>query len=790
MFKNFFKIAFRNIVRHKGYSIMNVVGLAIAVSVFSVILLFIKSELSYDQHHEKGDNIYRVVEIQIDEGFGKNHVSWTMGPLAAALKSDFPEVINATRLSNGDQAYCKINNQEFFEENICYADQDLLSMFTIPLIAGDPKSALTEPQSVMIREEIAKKYFGDENPVGQSIQIRDSQYQITGVMKKDEHPSHMKYNILISYATFGPEEYSSWFSNNMSTYILLQEGTSVTDFEKKLPDFLMGYRKIENGWQNKLQMVLQPLKKIHLQSEHILFDCHNYNRGNMTNIQIFSAIALLIILIACINFTNLTTAKATQRTKEISVRKTCGSNRGQLITQFWFESILLSAVSFLITLTLIHLWLPIMNSLLAENLKFRVIDYFSLFSINVLVGIIAGWYPAFYLSKFDSLQILKKFKNTGASAIHLRKSLVLIQFSIAILLIVSTIVIYNQRHFIQTKDLGYNKENIVYINLSGEQERSNLDLLKSEFAKNPNILGVAATSKPNGGGLGQSTFSLKERPDLHMMMEMGSIDYNFITTMDMKITRGRNFSREIPSDDSNSALINEAAAEKFGLTDLIGKQFSFETWGVESPRIIGVVKNFHFYSLHEEIKPLVFMMAPRHYYSMVVRLAPDDIQGSINFMNSAWSKIIPNRPFNFTFLDQRLDQQYHAEENMNRLFLYFSALAIFISCLGLLGLSAYASEQRTKEIGIRKVLGASHIGLVSMLSQEFTKWVLLANLIAWPLAYFAMHKWLENFAYRIDLTIWPFLLSGLIALMIALSTVSWQAVRAAVANPIQSLRYE
>ena len=769
---------------------MNVVGLAIAVSVFSVILLFIKSEFSYDQHHEKGDNIYRVVEIQIDEGFGKNHVSWTMGPLAAALKSDFPEVINATRLSNGEQSYCEINNQEFFEENICYADQDMLSMFTIPLLAGDPKSALTEPHSVIIREEIAKKYFGDENPIGQSIQIQDAQYQITGVMKNDEHHSHMKYNMLIPYTTFGSEEYASWFSNNMSTYIMLKEGVSVTDFEKKLPDFLKGYREIENGWQDKLQMYLQPLKKIHLQSGHILFDCHNYNRGDMTNIQLFSAIALLIILIACINFTNLTTAKATQRTKEISVRKTCGSNRGQLITQFWFESILLSVVSFLITLTLIHLWLPIMNSLLSENLDFKIGDYFFLFLINIFVGIIAGWYPAFYLSKFDSLQILKKFKNTGASAIHLRKLLVLIQFSIAILLIVSTIVIYNQRQFIQTKNLGYNKENIVYINLSGEQERSNLDLLKSEFTKNPNILSVAATSKPNGGGMGQSTFSLKERPDLHMMMEMGSIDYDFITTMDMEITQGRNFSREIPSDDGNSVLINEAAAEKFGLTDLIGKQFSFETWGVESPKIIGVVKNFHFYSLHEEIKPLVFMMAPRHYYSMVVRLSPNDMQGSIHFMNSVWDKIIPNRPFNFTFLDQRLDQQYRAEEKMNRLFLYFSALAIFISCLGLLGLSAYASEQRTKEIGIRKVLGASHIGLISLLSQEFTKWVLLANLIAWPLAYYVMHNWLQSFAYRIELSVWPFILSGLLALLIALLTVSWQAIRAAITNPIKSLRYE
>ena len=790
MFKNYCKIAFRNFIRHKGYSIINVIGLAIAVSVFSVILLFIKNEFSYDRYHENGDNIYRVVEIQIDEGFGKNHVSWTMGPLAATLKADFPEVIKATRLSNGDQAYCEINNQEFFEENICYADQDMLTMFTIPLLSGDPKSALAEPNSIIIREEIAKKYFGNESAIGQSIKIRDALYQITGVMKQEKHHSHMKYNMLISYATFGPEKYNSWFSNNMSTYVMLQEGTSTADFENKLPDFLNKYHKVENGRKNNLQMYLQPLKNIHLHSKHILFDCHNYNRGDLTNIQIFSAIALLIILIACINFTNLTTAKATQRTKEISVRKACGSNRGQLISQFWIESILLSFASFLVTLLFVQLWLPILNSLLTESFNFKTIDYITLFSMNILVGIVAGWYPAFYLSKFQSLQILKKFKNTGASTIHLRRLLVLIQFSISILLIVSTIVIYNQRQFIRNKDLGYARENIIYIDLSGEEARSNLDFLKNEFTKNPNVLSAAATSKPNGGGLGQSTFSLKELPDLHIMMEMGSIDYDYITTMDMKVIQGRNFSRKMPSDNKSAVLINEAAAKKLKFKNPIGKQFTFETWGIDSPVIIGVVKNFHFYSLHEEIKPLVFMMSPKHYYSMVVRLAPSDIQGSIHFMKTVWEKTVPNRPFKFTFLDQQLDQQYRTEENMNQLFLYFSVLAIFISCLGLLGLSAYASEQRTKEIGIRKVLGASPAGLVSMLSQEFTKWVLLANMIAWPVSWVIMNRWLQDFAYRIKIGWWVFALAGALALIIALLTVSGQAIRAATANPVESLKYE
>lgn len=790
MFKNYCKLAIRNFIRHKGHSTINVLGLAIAVSVFSVIFIFIKNEYSYDSQHKNGNNIYRMVEIQIGKGFGRNHVSWTMGPLAAALKADFPQVVYATRLSNGEQSYCQINGQEFFEENICYADQDMLSMFSIPFLLGDPKSALTEPNSIVIREETAKKYFGDENPIGQNIEIHDALYQITGVIKNEEHRSHMKYNMLISYATFGPEHYNSWFSNNMSTYIMLQEGASAADLEKKLPDFLKTYREVENDWKDNLQMYLQPLKDIHLHSNHILFDCHNYNRGDITNVQIFSVIALLIILIACINFTNLTTAKAIRRSKEISVRKACGSSRNQLIHQFWSESILLSVIAFLLTVLFIQLWLPILNSLLADKLNFKIVDYFNLFFMNILVGIIAGWYPAFYMSKFQPHQLFKKFKSTSASGNNLRKALVLVQFTISIFLIISTIVIYNQRRFIQTMDVGYNKENVVFIDLTSQQGRASLDLLKNEFTQNPNIISTAATSKPNGGGLGQSTFTLEGLPDIHILMEIGSIDYDYIETMDMTIAQGRNFSREMPSDAERAVLVNEAAVEKFGLHDPVGKRFAFEAWGIKSPMIIGVVKNFNFYSLHEEIKPLIFGIIPQNYNYMVVRIAPTDIQSTVNFMQTTWEKIVPSRPFKFSFLNQRLDQQYRVEENMNRLFLYFSILAIFISCLGLLGLSAYASEQRTKEIGVRKVLGASYIGLVSMLSQEFSKWVLFANLVAWPLAYIAMHRWLQNFAYQTKISWWMFVAAAAVALVIALVTVSFQTIRAARTNPVEALKYE
>ncbi len=790
MFKNYFKIALRNFMKYKAYSIINVVGLATAISVFSVIFIFIKNELSYDQHHQHGDQVYKVIEIQIGKGFGTNHVSWTMGPLAAALKADFPEVEYATRLSDGNQHYCQIGDKEFLEYHICHADPDLLAMFTIPLIMGDSKTALNEPNSVIIRQEIAKKYFGNGNPLGQTITVNNQLFKITGVLEDEHHRSHMKYNMLLSYSTLNPEDLSLWFSNRLATYIMLRDGTTSRDVEKKLPEFLMKYRQIENDWEENLQMYLQPLKKIHLYSQHILFACHNFNRGNINNVIIFSAIALLIILIACINFTNLSTARASQRTKEIGIRKVCGSNRRQLISQFWGESILLSLGAFLLVVVLIECWMPVLNSLLNESLTLHTGDYFSIFMVTLVVGMFAGWYPALYMSQFQPTDVLKKFSKSGSNISNLRKFLVIAQFTISIFLITSTIVVFNQRQYIQNKDLGYNKENILCINLAGEEGRSKLELLKNELNKHNNIVSVAATSRPGGGGLGQSTFSLAEKPDQSVLMEIGSIDVDYIPTMGMTITAGRNFSEEFVSDNDLAIIINESAVEKFGVDDVIGKRFKDETWGGKIPIIVGIVKNFHFYTLHEEIRPFVFGMNPDYYRSLIVNVKPYDIQATINYMKDVWNKLVPSRPFQYWFLDESLENQYRVEENMNRLFLYFSAFAIFISCLGLLGLSAFAASQRTKEIGIRKVLGAPVMGLISMLYQEFTKWIVLANLFAWPIAYFVMSNWLQNFAYRIDMSWWMFALAGGLALVIALLTVSWQALRAATANPVKALRYE
>jgi putative ABC transport system permease protein len=784
MFKNYLKVALRNIRQHKGYSLINIVGLAVGIACCILILLWVQDELSFDSFHKNGDKIYRVLQdVHLDRD-----VTWAInqGPLGPALKEDIPEIVNFTR---GTARRFRIKyDDKRFDEIVEFADPSLFEMFDFPLVKGDPKKALTDPHSIVISEDMAVKYFGSEDPLGKVLNA-DDQYDfvVTGILAKVPHNSHLRPQFIIPFV-FGRElEYTvdQWGNSQFTTYVMLKKGASLAAVEKKIARFLDDKPTLEKG----TILRLQPLTRIHLYSN---FEFDRFGRGDIKYIHIFSITAFFVLLIACINFMNLATARSATRAREVGMRKVVGAKRSGLIRQFFTESVFIAFAALVLAILLVELLLPVFNALAGKEM---ILNLFSnptiligILGITIFTGLISGSYPALLLSSFRPIKVLKGKFEPGKSKSLSRKVLVVTQFSLALIMIIGTLIVYQQLDYMKSRKLGYNKENLVYVWMRGDFLKK-YDAIKTGLLENPNILSVtrSATLPTYGNVFSNSKWRWKgQNPKEEVLMHGNFVGYDYFKTFGMKITKGRSFSKEF-STDQTAVVLNEEAVKRMGVTSPIGMEL-FNGDGKFT--IVGIVKNYNFRSLHKEIEPLVLIFAPENCDGLIARIKSEDISSTIGFIEKKWNEFSSEYPFSYGFMDQRLDRLYRAEQRVGTLFKYFTLLTIFVSCLGLFGLASFMTERRTKEIGIRKVLGASVSRITFMLSNEFTRLVLMANVIGWPIAYWAMKNWLQNFAYRTTIGFEVFILGGILALIISWLTISYQAIKAALANPVEALRYE
>ncbi|MGD8539047.1 MAG: ABC transporter permease [Candidatus Aminicenantes bacterium] len=801
MLKSYLKSTFRNLKRQKTQSTINILGLAIGLSCCILIFLFVRDELSYDKFHENHDRIYRVTRRWLNEdGAVSLHLGFVAPPIGPLLKNDFPEIEQAVRFI-GTGGMLVSHEDTYFEENLFFfAEEHLFDVFSINMTKGDPATALADPMTIVITEEIARKYYGSEDPIGSTMRIaargQAADLKVTGVVESFPHNSHFHADFLASFKTYeaivGDDEMQSWSSNNYATYILMAKNYDIRLLEQQLDPFID--RHMDEGRSKTTQLVLQPLTDIHLHSH---LDSELESNSDISYVYIFSVIAFFVLMIAAINFMNLSTARSSHRAKEVGLRKVVGANRLQLIKQFLSESFLTVLAGLAVAVILVELLLPRFNQFLGRELSLNLLGNVALLVglifVAVIVGVVSGLYPAFFLSSFQPAAILKGAKEQKRRKLSLRSTLVVFQFAISIVLIICVGVVTSQLKYIRNINLGFNEEQVVVLP-SSSRIRGQLESVKTQLYENPNIISVSAATRVPSGRLldaaGARVIWGDESERINFMIAFLRVDHDYIPTFGMEMAAGRNFSREMPTDATNAFILNETAIQQIGWEsplDAIGKRFGY---GSLEGQIIGVVKDFHFESIHHTIAPIVLLLSSHSLNQVAVRISPNDIPGTMAFLQNKWQEYRPNYPFTYYFVDERFDQQYTAENKLLQLFGYFAFLAIFIACLGLFGLALYTAEQSIKEIGIRKVLGASVSSLVFLFSKEFSKWVLLANIIGWPVAYFAMTKWLENFAYRTSLNVWIFLLAGVLALLIALMTVSFHSVKAAVANPITALRYE
>jgi len=778
MLKNYFKIILRNSKKFKTYTFINISGLAVGMAVFILILLYVQHHLKYDRFHQKADQIYRVdMEFPLEADSKSAITSMVIAP---KLHDIFPEFQKITRLRDYGKVTVSYSDKKFNENRFFLADTTIFDIFSFEFVQGNPTNALINPQSIVITESTAKKYFGDADPIGKTLLVENKDiFQVSAVIKDLPSQSHFHLDFLAPISILG--EIQNPWGHSGYTYVLLPKNFSLAELHEKFDKALT----IDNlGWGiNGMKFRLQPITCIHLYSHKT-----GEIEGNtdVRYLYIFSTIALLILLIGCMNFMNMATARSAHRNKEVGIRKVFGSYRFQLMGQFLSESILTSFVALLLALILVELLLPFFNALVQTEIQFDLLHDKHLLAgciiIAFIVGLLSGSYPGIYLSAFQPIQIFKGISRSGYGAARLRKILVVIQFTITISLIIATIVVQNQLIYVRHKKLGFQKENIISIPIRDGSLRKQYQSFKNELKQIPGIVNVStANATPYSGGL---LTIIKEK-----RFQFKLVDYDYITTMGLELVKGRNFS-EMNSTDSLAFILNESAVKWFGWEDPIGREFKGALKKEGKGTVIGVVRDFHDNSLHQSIEPLAFEIFPKHFNRFFVKIRPEDVTATLNSIEKKWQKFDPQHPFEYSFMDEDYDKLYHSDQQMGNIFKYFSLLAIIIACQGLFGLAAYIAEQRTREIGIRKVVGASVLNIVSLLSGEFIKLVLFANIIALPIAYFAMNKWLQDFAYRINITWWIFLLAGTVALTMTLITVSFQSIKAAVANPVESLRYE
>ncbi len=801
MIKNYLKITLRNIRKHKGYTFINVAGLAIGMACCILILLFVFDELSYDRFNENHDRILRVTRKWFNEdGVVNLHLGHVAPPIGPLLKNDFPEIIHAIRMFRVGGLLVGKDATFYEAHRFFFADEDLFKVFTFDIVAGDPETALKNPFCVVITDEMAERYFGNEDPIGKSVTIQTSSQKadmkVTGVIKPLPHNSHFHADFLGSFKTYeavvGDREMQSWSSNNYATYLLLAEGYDIKQLESQLDPFIK--RHYAEGVNERTKLELQRLTDIHLYSH---LDSEIEANSDIAYVYVFLVIAIFILMIACINFVNLATARSAGRAKEVGLRKVVGAQRTQLIRQFLSESIITAVISLSIALLIVLLVLPKFSQFVGRDLSLDISSnnsfFISLFLTAVFVGLLSGIYPAVFLSAFKPVQVLKGNLDPGKKGFSFRTVLVVFQFAISIILIICVGVVAGQLEYVQTRNLGFDEEHVIVLP-SSPAMISRLEGFKTRLLQNPKILSISAAKRVPSGRLldsaGSRVLSGETSQPINFRIAQLRVDYDYIPTFGIEIVAGRNFSREMGTDPAQAFMLNETAVKRIGWKspeEAIGKGFGY---GQRNGQIIGVVKDFHFESLHQEISPIVMHLSKSDLAQISVRIAPENIPQTMGFLKDMWAEMRPNYPFSYYFIDENFDQLYRSEEKLRRIFSYFAFLSVVIGCLGLIGLASFSAERRTKEIGIRKVLGASATGIAFLLSKEFTKWVLLANIISWPAAYLIMSRWLQNFAYRVGIDVGIFLLAGGIAWGIAFLTISYQVIKASLADPISALKYE
>ncbi|UCE43360.1 MAG: ABC transporter permease [Candidatus Aminicenantes bacterium] len=796
MLKNYLKIALRNFLRHKGYSLINIAGFATGMAVCLLILIYVRHELSYDNYHEDGDRIFRIAQdIRTPTS---NRVFAPIAPMVApTLKADYPQVEQAARSLTTGSRLVRKKDTFFYEDRFMFADPELFDVLTIPFIQGNPQGALTRPNTLVISEKIALKYFGQDNPLGKTLEIDNDTYEITGIVVDSPENTHLKYDLMASMETLSDwEEMSNWHSTMFYTYLKVKPNVDVDEFAQQVTNLADKYVGAQlKKWGDSYHYFLQPVSSIHLHS-HIRYEAEP--PGNPQYVTIFSFVGLFILLIACLNFMNLSTARSANRAKEVGMRKVVGAKRLQLVAQFLGESLLIALLSLGLAIVITKFAIPFINNVTGIALDFNMLlnpaNLIFLIGGSILVGLAAGIYPALVLSAFLPVVTLKGSLRSGSGGFALRNVLVVVQFAISVVLIISTLIMAKQFNFMKNQHLGFEKEQKLVIPLRGGiSMQENYETVKNLFSGDASITAATVSSTVPGRGVSNFGIALvgEEDPKNQSMFHM-YFDHDFVPSYGIEMVAGRAFQGDMSTDIAGAFLINEAAATAFGWSspeEAIGKRLRTGAGGRVNP-IIGVTKNFHYRGLQSHVEPIVMEYHPRMFRFLTLSVDISDIQQSLAFVQSQWKSMFPNHPFESFFLDTDFDRQYRSDEQVGRIFGIFTILGLFIACLGLLGLASFTAQSRTKEIGIRKVLGAAIPGIVIMLSKQFTKWVVLANGLAWPVAYVIMSRYLKNFAYRTQINILTFVLSGLLVLAIALLTVSFQSIRAATTNPVDSLRYE
>ncbi len=803
MFKSYLKTTLRNFKKHKGYSLINLAGLSVGMTCFILILLFIQYEFRYEDHHVNGTRIYRIT-VEQDLGDRVFQASTSPVPLAEALARELPEVEAFTRFYSPGRALITRGDTHFYEEGFDFVDPGILKMFSLPMVSGDPDTALNNALSAVITEEIAEKYFGRENPLGQILKVdfgKKFDVTVTGVIKDHPPTTNIRSDILIPFQSISelmPDAgrfLDNWISQQLQSYVMFPSNHSAAEMEEKI----MGVFKRFIREDDKRVLRLEQLARSHLYSEV-------NNTGDIRTLYIFLACGILVLVTACINFMNLSTARSANRAKEVGLRKVVGAARRQLFRQFMGESLIYAGISLALGLLLVIPGIPLLNRLTGQFVGLHDLvslkNILLLLGITIFTGILAGSYPALLLSRMQAVKVLKGSLRAGNKSALFRKILVVAQFSISIVLIICTMIFGRQLHYIHSKDLGFKKDQIVVIRNEAGDAASNLEPLRAALLGNPHIGDVCGSLQlPSSIGMYNNVTWEGAVKDEQIELIHNTVDHNFLNTYEIELQSGRNFSPEFPTDfrsgrDPQSAgavLLNQEAVRRFGWDDAVGKKVIQVYGGLKIYyTVVGVIRDFHFTSLKNAIVPMNLFLSTSNNRYVSVKMQTEDIPETLAFIENTWKQLYPQLPFESFFLDSVFEQRYRSEARQKQLFGYLSGLAVFIACLGLFGLAAYAAEQRTKEIGIRKVMGASSSGIVLLLSKEFTRWVLAANLLAWPIAYLAMSRWLQGYAYRIPMLpqIGWFVLAAAVSVFIAWLTVGFQAVKAALADPIKSLRYE
>lgn len=798
MFRHYLKIGFRNLYRQKVYSLINILGLSTGLASFILILLFLQNELGYERHIPESQQIYRLVEIQRPAGIDVQHVAITSGPWANELRNDLPEVMAALRVMPAWGGIYEVNETVFSEPYGYFGENEVFRFFNLELLAGDPENALSELHTAVISERIAENFFNTHDVIGKTFRFRNQPYLITGLMKNQTKNSHLKFEIILSYPSAEEiiPDLRVWGSNYLATYLLLQEGISKSHAEENM-------RKMIDQQMNEMgmtdvprpDMYLQPMREIHLRSHHIKFSIYN-TQGDIRLIYLFSAVAFLILLIACINFINLSTARSAKRAMEVGMRKVLGAGPRNLISQFIGESVIIAFLSLTIAIGLVEIILPDFNSLLGTNLKVNFwgnwIFNVGLLGLLLLVGLLAGTYPALFLSRFKPVAVLKNATISGkSSAGLLRKVLVVFQFGISAMLIFCTLIIFNQWHFMVNKDMGINYQNIISLHIhQGNLDEMQMEDLKAQLLSSPAITHVAMASGTNGVAGSQGPVNAIDSVNIPLMVRYGYVDQDYFPTMEIPLVQGRNFSSEYRSDQQRGVMLNQAAVKALNWTDAVGRRFENPFNPEEQLEVVGVIRDYNYYSLRGIIEPAFYLLHHERLRTIIIRYYQQERNQALYHAERIWKEYFTSLPFEPEFANENIERQYSVEANTMKVFTYFSWLCIIISALGLFGLTAFVAEQKRKEIGIRKVHGAMAFDIVLNMQKGFMRLVLMAFIIAAPLSWLFINNWLNNFAYRISVSWWHFAIALATISLVAFFTIFYHAWKAAQANPVDSMKYE